>query len=350
MVCEHFFFPFLQKSNSQNENPDQVQLCSIELKPSYIPHALVCSSEITEMDPLLCVESNNEYIGKGINSAPHGPTSAGIGLGVEVLGSQGIVLVVDIFPDGPAANEKIIQIGDHLLEVDGHNVTKMEYGEIYELVSGTENSEVDLKFLKPSQDRWAQFKTVTYCVKLIRKKLDGRKEDASDFQNVPSLGASLPAPFHGLPNYRGELSPRAATGYDCNTPRITSVAKASPHKAGGVGLLIRKDGQNKQCYVQSIIDGGSAFRNGNICVGDKLLEVNGNDLSSLAIENIVQMISGPEGSMVTLKMESNQRPHTSPLIYVATLMRSFDGYSSYKGGLLDAVSKSLVESFMSGKE
>ena len=103
-------------------------------------------------------------------------------------------------------------------------------------------------------------------------------------------------------------------------------------------------------YVQSIIDGGSAFRNGSICVEDKLLEVNGSDLSFLAIENVVQMMSGPEGSMVTLKMESNQGPHTLPLIYVATLMRSFDGYSSYKGGLLDAVSRSLVESFMSGKE
>ena len=42
-----------------------------------------------------------------------------IGLGVELLGSKGIVLVVDIFPNGPAANEKNIQIGDHLLEVDG---------------------------------------------------------------------------------------------------------------------------------------------------------------------------------------------------------------------------------------
>jgi C-terminal processing protease CtpA/Prc len=329
-----------------------VKLTNIDLKPRYVSDNLLCRDECVEKDSSLnVVEFEDEIAAQETvsanASAGHPPSSAGIGLGVEVLGSQGIVLVVDIFPESPAANEKMIQIGDHLLEVDGHNVTRMEYNEIYELVSGTENSEVNLKFLKSSQDRLTQSKAVTYCVKLIRKKLDDTKGEGSSQQIFQAFTAPLPSPFFGSQNNPHKLQPAAAD--ESNVLKISSVPKASPHKAGGVGLLIRKDGQDKKCYVQSIIEGGSAFRNGNICVGDKLLEVNGNDLSSLTIETVVQMISGPEGSMVTLKMESSQGSHT-PRIYVAALMRSFDGYSSYKGGLLDAVSRSLVESFMSGKE
>jgi C-terminal processing protease CtpA/Prc len=99
---------------------------------------------------------------------------------------------------------------------------------------------------------------------------------------------------------------------------FSSISKVSPHKAGDVGLLIRKDGQDKRYYVQAIIEGGSAFGDSGICVGDKLLEVNGKDKSSAKIENVVQMLSGPEDSLVTLKMESNQRLLNLPQLYFAT--------------------------------
>lgn len=271
---------------------------------------------------------------------------AGVGVGVEVLSAQGIVLVVDVFAGGPAANQGLIRIGDHLLEVDGKNVSRMEYSQILQLVAGPEDSSVTLKFLKSSYDRSVLSKGVTYSVDLVRKTFPGCSSSSDDIGNAnmafrkKTRCDSRNAIVDSTENISRQqnvnmLSPRPS--------------RASPCKTGGVGLLIRKDIHDQRCYVQTVIEGGSAFQAGNIRVGDRLLEIDGNDVSSWTIEQIVRTISGPEGTVVTLTMQSSQEcdRHSSKLVYSVMLTRSSDGYSSYKGSLLDAVSRSLMESFIS---
>ena len=248
-------------------------------------------------------------------------------MGVEVLSSQGIVLVVDMLPNGPAATQGLIRIGDHLLEVDGRDVTHMTYDEILQLVGGPAGSQVMLKFLKSSNSCSDSDINFSYCVNLYRRSLHDNSISGSD-----SVSFAITSPMQAALEKHASLT----------------ATRTSPCKAGGVGLLIRKDSHSQRCYVQSIIEGGSASKDSAICVGDLLLEVDGSDVTPMTIENIVQMISGPEGSRVTLTMASGKDGEAASSVYSVSLIRSSDGYTSYKGGILDAVSRSLMESFISG--
>jgi carboxyl-terminal processing protease len=70
---------------------------------------------------------------------------------------------------------------------------------------------------------------------------------------------------------------------------------------GGVGVRI-KQRPNQPALVWEILPGGSAGKAG-IKPGDAVIKINGQDVSSLTLQQIAAAIRGPEGSQVTLTVQ-----------------------------------------------
>jgi len=63
--------------------------------------------------------------------------------------------------------------------------------------------------------------------------------------------------------------------------------------AGGLGAAPFKDG-SESLYVSKITDGGTAHRDGKLRVGDKIVQINGVDVSDARHDQAVQMLTGLE--------------------------------------------------------
>jgi carboxyl-terminal processing protease len=95
---------------------------------------------------------------------------------------------------------------------------------------------------------------------------------------------------------------------DCNTS-FSDPAQVQEQAArlqgeqrfGGVGVRIKRR-TNEPIVVWELLDGGSAGKAG-IKPGDAILRVDGRDTASLTLEQIANLIRGPEGTQVKLTVE-----------------------------------------------
>jgi carboxyl-terminal processing protease len=78
----------------------------------------------------------------------------------------------------------------------------------------------------------------------------------------------------------------------------------------GVGLVIKQF--EEVVFVRGLIRGGPAAEAG-VRTGDRILAVDGKPTKGLTIEAITQMIRGPEGTTVDLKIQRDDGEHVQPL-------------------------------------
>jgi hypothetical protein len=226
----------------------------------------------------------------------------------------------------------------------------LEYDEKSDVVSGPDGSKVVLKLMTSFMESCDMQKATSYTVCLIRKILgrgecsDGLRYETCGFEELQQPELNMKVLDELEESWHLRLTNSSSFGVENPTSIDLSFSppESSACKAGGVGLLICKDAKDQECFVQSIIEGGSASKTGQICVGDKLLKVDGCDVTSFSIEKVVQKISGMEGSSVKLDMQSCCSAQ-HPAQYSVELMRSSDGYSFCQGDLFEAVSRSLME-------
>ena len=143
---------------------------------------------------------------------------------------------------------------------------------------------------------------------------------------VPLVGqAPAPLPLHGLPSHLGAQSPTysppptnqpanlkptpVSGSSSLNTSRDTEDLVVRVEKiyttllrdtsglgfsiAGGQGATPFKD-TSKSIFVSKITEGGTAMRDGKLAVGDKIVQINGVDVTDARHDQAVSMLTGLE--------------------------------------------------------
>ncbi|XP_065319255.1 peripheral plasma membrane protein CASK-like isoform X2 [Gordionus sp. m RMFG-2023] len=100
-----------------------------------------------------------------------------------------------------------------------------------------------------------------------------------------------------------------------------------PHEAMGITLKLN---EGNKCVIARVMYGGLAYRQGNLGVGDHILEINGKDVSEQNVQTLQCLLSQAQGQ-VTLKIQSSTNISSSilssmntPSSYISTNL----GYSS----------------------
>jgi carboxyl-terminal processing protease len=73
-------------------------------------------------------------------------------------------------------------------------------------------------------------------------------------------------------------------------------------KFGGIGLVVNP--KNGSYFVISAFEGSPAY-NAGIKAGDQVLEIDGDSVEGLALNDVLQKVRGPIGSTITLKIKSS---------------------------------------------
>lgn len=69
-------------------------------------------------------------------------------------------------------------------------------------------------------------------------------------------------------------------------------------ESAGIGLLLEKMTGYRGIYVQEIVEGGSAWQDGNMLEGDEIKMIDGVDIQDLELPAVTKLIVGPVGSQV----------------------------------------------------
>jgi C-terminal processing protease CtpA/Prc len=89
--------------------------------------------------------------------------------------------------------------------------------------------------------------------------------------------------------------------------RLLELMRGYVGERKGVGMLVRTHPQKRGHYsVKEMVEGGSAALSNRISIGDTLLAVDDNEVTGLSIDDVQNLIVGPEGSAVTIKCHSEK--------------------------------------------
>mmetsp|Transcript_11314 Transcript_11314/g.17800 ORF Transcript_11314/g.17800 Transcript_11314/m.17800 type:complete len:158 (+) Transcript_11314:2-475(+) len=83
----------------------------------------------------------------------------------------------------------------------------------------------------------------------------------------------------------------------------------------GVGIVFREDKtRGNGLFVVALAAGGPAQCSGKIRAGQKLLEIDGKDVSTKSAAEIAPIILGPAGTRVVLKLQSAQEHYPPEIV------------------------------------
>ena len=112
---------------------------------------------------------------------------------------------------------------------------------------------------------------------------------------------------------------------------------AAPADIGGIGMLLKSVKEENVVLVEELTHGEPAALSGRIRVGDRLLVVNGLEVSPANFEQVSAMIPGPAGTRVDLQFMQGVPPsqadhggvHSFPegVVYSVSLIRSVLGHA-----------------------
>uniref|UniRef100_A0A8C2N5A7 PDZ domain-containing protein n=1 Tax=Capra hircus TaxID=9925 RepID=A0A8C2N5A7_CAPHI len=223
------------------------------------------------------------------------------GLGLSLAGnkdrSRMSIFVVGINPEGPAAMDGRMRIGDELLEnedavnqmavtpfpLPSSSPTSIEDQSGSELVSGEEDSSLEVG-LKPSPESESsklassQMKQQRYSTKM--------SFSSQEIPLAPTSYHSTDADFTGYGGFQAPLSVDPAT---CPIiPGQEMIIEISKGRSGlGLSIVGGKDTPLDAIVIHEVYEEGAAARDGRLWAGDQILEVNGIDLRSASHEEAI---------------------------------------------------------------
>jgi hypothetical protein len=126
-----------------------------------------------------------------------------------------------------------------------------------------------------------------------------------------------------------QLAEELATALEAVSKMHSGICKKETETAelGGIGVKIEapaEGGEDSVIRIDAVHAQGPAAESGKISVDDTLLEVDGQDLTGLTVEEARELIVGPAGTPVTLKA----RRQDDGTKYMVTLLRAGTGSST----------------------
>ncbi len=139
----------------------------------------------------------------------------------------------------------------------------------------------------------------------------------SEWSDFAKLSASLDAVLQRYPAAKKELLERAAVDgmarsmNECHTyyldPDRAKTFNKPPAPVSGIGVTINQPDQNSPIEVIDVIANTPAERAG-VKKGDKIIKVNGEDVTRLTTSEVADRVRGPEGTPVTIIFDRQGSP------------------------------------------
>ena len=139
----------------------------------------------------------------------------------------------------------------------------------------------------------------------------------SEWSDFAKLSASLDAVLTRYPAAKKDLIERAAVDgmarsmNECHTyyldPDRAKTFNRPPAPVSGIGVTINQPDPNSPIEVIDVIPGTPAERAG-VRKGDKIIKVNGEDVSRLTTSEVADRVRGPEGTAVTIVFDRGGTP------------------------------------------
>jgi hypothetical protein len=112
----------------------------------------------------------------------------------------------------------------------------------------------------------------------------------------------------------------------------TAAGAQRPADIGGIGMLLKSIKEEAVVLVEDLTPGEPAALSGRIRIGDRLLVVNGVEVTPQNFDLVSAMIPGPSGTRVDLQfiqgadaLHSNAHAQTTGVVYSVSLLRSVLG-------------------------
>ncbi|XP_034449156.1 multiple PDZ domain protein isoform X3 [Hippoglossus hippoglossus] len=197
------------------------------------------------------------------------------GLGISLTGNKDgsrarmSVFVADIDPQGPAGLDGRIRVGDELLEING----QILYGRSHQNASTIINS-------APSKVK----------IILIRNKAQSQKAQESRSECEDTVDSQI------------DSAERGALSSD-----IQHVILPQDH--AGLGLCLAEDDSKDGVVVRSLVQHGTASKDGRIMTGDTIIAVGDEHVAGLSVEKVSSLILKHR---VTVKLSISRSSSLSP--------------------------------------
>eukprot|EP00794_Sanderia_malayensis_P008083 gene8083-8948_t len=195
------------------------------------------------------------------------------GIGLSIAGGKGAssnhIFVVEVKEGGPAHVDGRIRAGDEILEVNNVQVRGLTHQDASAILRKAENT-----------------------AKLVL----GRPDDPSHFTSLAALHEQMNSPMTPPPPPRPQLI-RMKT---VRKEEIITLEKGPTGLGFAIGEGSRAQDGEQGIFIKNITEGGAAFKDSRLHVGDQLLAVNDHSLIGLGQAEAVNIIKSAEKSVTLL--------------------------------------------------
>ena len=204
-------------------------------------------------------------------------TRGGNGLGISLAGNKDrntmSVFVAGIKPDSVAAKEGRIEIGDELLEVNGQVLYGRSHLNASAIIKSISTNVVKIVLIRREDnlDKMA--------VKPLRSYPPGSTEDISLSPSPPKKSVTSP---DNIPS-------------SLDVVQVVSLLKG----VSGLGFAIVEELQDNRpgIYIRSITPGGVAALDGQLSVGDQILEVCDKQFTDVHYDKAIEILRNSQGTV-----------------------------------------------------
>ncbi|CAH1635696.1 unnamed protein product [Spodoptera littoralis] len=246
----------------------------------------------------------------------------GAGLGFSIAGGKGsppyrddsdAIYISRISPQGAAAKDGKMMVGDKVVSINGVDMESAPHEAAVSLLTGHERF-VRLVLQRTITTEQGEFNPRKSTSEEVR-------EHKSSLQNVNIIPTQKPTTNHAKPTTNSTstpLTPGANNVHGSNDDVFDDIQDVILVKEGGsLGFSII-GGTDHSCvpfggkepgiFISHVVPGGVAARSGKLRMGDRLLKVNGVELTGATHRDAVQLLLQP-GATLTLTVRHDPLPN-----------------------------------------
>ncbi|XP_029420081.1 protein scribble homolog isoform X3 [Nannospalax galili] len=228
------------------------------------------------------------------------------GLGISIAGGKGStpykgddegIFISRVSEEGPAARAGV-RVGDKLLEVNGVALQDAEHHEAVEALRGA-GAAVQMRVWR---ERMVEPENAVTITPLRPEDDYSPRERRGGGMRLPLLQPETPGPFR---QHHAACLVRSEKGLGFS---IAGGKGSTPYRAGDGGI-----------FISRIAEGGAAHRAGTLQVGDRVLSINGVDMTEARHDHAVSLLTAASPTIsLLLERETggtfppSPPPHSSP--------------------------------------
>ncbi|CAH8469256.1 unnamed protein product [Dicrocoelium dendriticum] len=263
--------------------------------------------------------------------APHAGTNKTQTLGLLLAGNsdrdQMSVFVCGLRPGSLIDRDGRIEVGDQLLEVDGHNLYGLSHINAAPIIRA-----VYLEKLHSSARSFGN--SLTESIRFVVQRYDGNWEMMAVHLPIPmelnsplssrrsstdtvlsTLSTPIKIPMNGQTRRSFELMPNMRYEEKNRTLVQETLTIRLIKGPSGFGFSVMESNQanGKGIHVKQIVEGGPAAKDGQLCPGDRLIRINGKDVTNASYDLVLEWIRSAKYELRLQISRWSFEPHpTSP--------------------------------------